>query len=201
MFGTALTDEGRQRAYRGQSLITCGDRTLSLFLDVTRELSHQICAEILHQQFIRLSVQRRACEEDQQPERITIAVLCVSSEVAIRGKVLQQEVLDPGRQGEAIFHCRLRTHTFRSDDSPVRGVRESLSSTAESHSDRHGPDTWTAQEANVAHPYSVCTTPSLDEPRTSAAGREAVADRTIHRDARCPRSVASERNTCRPPAA
>src|SRR5208337_3098330 len=98
MLGTALTDKGRQRAYRSQSLITSRDRTLSLLFDVAHELSHQIGAEVLHQQFIRLSVQRRACEDDQQPQCITVAVLCVPSEVAICGKILQQEVLDPGRQ-------------------------------------------------------------------------------------------------------
>src|SRR6266568_598618 len=200
MFGTALTDEGRQRAYRGQSLITCGDRTLSLLLDVAHEPSHQIGAELLHQQFIRLSVQRHACEDNQQPQCITVAVLCVSSKVALCGKVLQQEALDPGRQGGAIFHRRLRAHSARNDDLPVRGVPASSSSSAGSHSDRHGQDKWTEQEANAAHPYSACTTPSLDEPRTSVAGREGVAGRTIHRDARCPRSVASERNTFRPPA-
>src|SRR6266851_8142670 len=105
MFGTALTDKSRQRAYRSHSLIASGDRTLSLLLDVAHEPSHQIDAEILHQQFIRFSVQRRACEDDQQPQRITITVLCVSSEVAICGKVLQQKVLDPWRKSAAIFHC------------------------------------------------------------------------------------------------
>src|SRR5258708_4407877 len=183
MFGAALTDKGRQRAYRSQSLIAGGDRTLSLLLDVAREPSHQIGGDILHQQFIRFSVQRRACEDDQQPQRITITVLCVSSEVAICGKVLQQEVLDPGCQREAIFHRRLHTHTVRTDDSPVRGVRASSSSSAGLHSSRHAPDKWTKQGVDAAHPYSVCTTPSLDAPQTSAAGREGVVGRTIYRDA------------------
>src|SRR6202789_171698 len=201
MFGTAFTDEGRQRAYRSQSLIASGEITFSRFLDVAHEPSHQIGAEILHQQLIRLSVQRRACEDDQQPQCITVAALCVSGEVAICGKILQQEVLDPGRQSAAIFHRSLRTHTVRSGDSPVRGVPASSLSTSGSSSDRHGRDKWTGQGADAAHPYSAGTMSSLDEPRTSAASRAGVVGRTIYRDARCPRFVASERSFYRPPGA
>jgi hypothetical protein len=83
MFQAVLTDERRQRVYRCQPLVAGRDRTLSRFFDVPQEPLYEISAYVFDEKFVRSFAQGRARECDEQPQGVAIAVLRVTSEVAV----------------------------------------------------------------------------------------------------------------------
>ena len=96
MFRAVLTDERRQRVHRCQALVAGRDRTLPRFFDVPQEPLYEIGAYVFDEKFIRSFAQGRARECDEQPQGVAIAVLRITSEVAVGGRYSSRKRLIQG---------------------------------------------------------------------------------------------------------
>jgi hypothetical protein len=96
MLGTVRGDEAGQRADGSQALIARGCRTMAHLLDMTQKTEDVRCADLLHRQLVKGLVALASDERQEKTQRIAVAQLRLTREIAFADEVLEEEAADPG---------------------------------------------------------------------------------------------------------